>query len=61
MAACEDAYYVAARFHPQCGPRLSASLWHHPAELSTDSELPEPKSHYPNLSAPSHLTDKRLI
>lgn len=65
MAASEDAYYVVAHFHPLRGPRLSASLWHIgsaiPAELGTDSALPEPKSYYPNLSAPSHLTDKRLI
>lgn len=64
-AASENAYYAVAHFHPRRGPRPSASLWHGGSaiqpSLGTASAPAEPKPHYPNLSAPSHLTDKRLI
>lgn len=65
MAASEVAYYVVPHVRPQRGPRPSASLWHRDAAIQPSSvqiaALLQPKSYYPNLSAPSHLADKRLI
>lgn len=68
MAASEAAYYVALHIHPLQGPRLSVLLLSGTGSLCDTAELsvqgsavPMPKSYYPNLSALSHLTDKRLI
>lgn len=63
MAASEAAYYVAPHIHPLLGPRLSVLLSSGTGTLCDTAELSVQgaKSCYPNLSALSHLTDKRLI
>lgn len=68
MAASEAAYYVSLHIHPLRGSRLSVlllsgtgSLCDAAGTLGARSAAPMPKSYYPNLSALSHLTDKRLI
>lgn len=68
MAASEAAYYVSLHIHPRRGSRLSVlllsgtgTLCDTAGTLGARSTVPMPKSYYPNLSALSHLTDKRLI